>query len=289
MPRRKAISRGVLLFLLCILPLISSAHADFGPKPSLTVTVINAPEGELYLDLLAEDEPVEWARAHSDEAYDPVILASLRTLETDGWVLACSSGLSHNYDWPSGDLCPQPDGTWYFSYAFPDSFRIAAATADQAQASQNAYHLKSFLNSLVYDWETNTIRSAGPALLLFTSQLSVTLIPTLLIEGALFWLFGFRKKRSWIIFLLVNLATQIGLHLFCHSWLIMAGGHIWLHLLLLIQPEAIICGAEAAAFSIFLREGSVRRCVACALCANAVSFLLSYIPLFFWTVFSVLR
>ena len=31
---------------------------------------------------------------------------------------------------------------------------------------------------------------------------------TLLIEGALFFAFGFRKKLSWVLFIIINLITQ---------------------------------------------------------------------------------
>lgn len=46
-----------------------------------------------------------------------------------------------------------------------------------------------------------------------TLKRNVTLIglrvgSTLLIEGAIFWLLGFREKRTWLIFLVMNLLTQ---------------------------------------------------------------------------------
>ncbi|MBE0450942.1 MAG: hypothetical protein IBX70_08865 [Clostridia bacterium] len=35
---------------------------------------------------------------------------------------------------------------------------------------------------------------------------------TLILEALIFWLFAFRKKESWIAFLLINLMTQIALN-----------------------------------------------------------------------------
>ena len=51
---RKALSlaRAFPVLLLCLLYLIPPARADMGPKPEVTITVVNAPAGELYLDLL---------------------------------------------------------------------------------------------------------------------------------------------------------------------------------------------------------------------------------------------
>ena len=38
--------------LLCLMVLPGTASADSGPKPAVTITVVNAPAGEYYLDLL---------------------------------------------------------------------------------------------------------------------------------------------------------------------------------------------------------------------------------------------
>ena len=37
--------------LLCLMVLPSTASADSGPKPAVTITVVNALAGEYYLDL----------------------------------------------------------------------------------------------------------------------------------------------------------------------------------------------------------------------------------------------
>src|SRR5699024_10541992 len=41
--------------LLCLAVLPGTASADTGPKPAVTITVVNAPAGEYYLDLLITD------------------------------------------------------------------------------------------------------------------------------------------------------------------------------------------------------------------------------------------
>ena len=48
---RKSMSLARVFFVLplCLLCLISAARADIGPKPEVTITVVNAPEGELSL------------------------------------------------------------------------------------------------------------------------------------------------------------------------------------------------------------------------------------------------
>ena len=49
------ILRNLTLALAVLLCLALPAYADMGPKADLTVTVVNAPEGECYVDLLYED------------------------------------------------------------------------------------------------------------------------------------------------------------------------------------------------------------------------------------------
>lgn len=205
-----SLARALPALLLCLLCLVPTAYADMGPKPEVTITVVNAPEGTLYLDLLTEETPTEHPYSNLDN-YDPAILESLRSLEGDGWVLAYSTGVSGPPVF--GDLRPREDGTWHFSYhGVPVAFRVAAATADEARAVEEIY-TRPFVCHIVYDWEANTVQEATPPLLRFFVRLASTLLPTLVIEGVIFWLFGFQKMKSWIVFLIVNIATQIGLHL----------------------------------------------------------------------------
>lgn len=278
--KKKSISlaRALPVLLLCLLLLIPTAYADIGPKPEVTITVANAPEGELYLDLLTEGEAMDPPYPNSNGECDPVILDSLRSLEGDGWVLAYTTGASNRAP-VFGDVRPQEDGTWRFSYVgLPETFRVAAATADQAQAADTAY-TRPFVSHIIYDWQANTVHEATPAPLRFLARLAATLIPTLLIEGIIFWLFGFREKRSWIVFLAVNTATQLGLHLVTGAALSMAGWHFLNYFLTIILQELVIWAVETVAFACLVNEHDRYQRVGCAVLANIVSFVLGYFPL----------
>ena len=95
---------------------------------------------------------------------------------------------------------------------------------------------------------------------------ALRLILTLVLEGAVFWLFGYRARRSWLVFLAVNVLTQAGLNLAIHGPSL--NSYWWLGFLVL---EAFIFLLEAAAFALLLREFRRRRGVAFALAANTVS------------------
>jgi len=71
---------------------------------------------------------------------------------------------------------------------------------------------------------------------------------TLVIEGLIFLVFGFRGKRNWIVFFVVNLITQGWLYIICSNPT--AGGAPYWYLYL----EFFIFVAEITAFCFLLRE-----------------------------------
>ena len=79
---------GVVV-LLCLMVLPSTASADSGPKPAVTITVVNAPEGVYYLDLLhreAKVERVDYGESIEVEAIcTPVQLGRLKDYIVSGW------------------------------------------------------------------------------------------------------------------------------------------------------------------------------------------------------------
>ena len=58
--------------LLCLMVLPGTASADSGPKPAVTITVVNAPAGEYYLDLLVTD-PGDHANIDPADSINPLL------------------------------------------------------------------------------------------------------------------------------------------------------------------------------------------------------------------------
>ena len=279
-------ARILALVILCLICLVLPAHADMGPKPDLTVTVVNAPEGACYVDLLHEASG-QYLFPMDETGYDPQLIASLRTLEGDGWQLALLTGTGGIPIF--GDLTPNASGQYVYSYhGLPDTFRLAVATSQGAQAVEQPYTRNRFHTVLVYDWSTNTLTERTPAALYYLIQLSSTLVPTLIIEGLVLLAFGFRQKRTWLIFLLTNVVTQLGLHLFCSNQIVSsAQGQFAYYLMLMTLPELIILVVETAVYLSCLREHSMGRRAGYGVCANLASFLIGFLPLH-W-LFSLFR
>ena len=264
--------------LLCLALLGGTASADTGPKQSLTITVVNAPKGVYYLDLLQQDGDGS-PNIHRED-YDPTLLEGLEGWEDEGWYPA----LVHGTNPPLfGDLVPGEDGAHHFTYfGLPETFRIAVSSAGGAQATAEPFTRTVFYTHLTYDWSTNSITRATSPAGYYAFQFLSTLVPTLIIEGILLWLFGFRAKRDWLVFLIVNLVTQAGLHLWVAENLVVNGSSAFQYLVLLVA-EVPILFLELAVYVFLLKEHSRFRRAAYAACANIASYALGYLPLH-WAV-----
>ena len=129
-------------------------------------------------------------------------------------------------------------------------------------------------NTLLYlDFDAETVTIGQPAYrepLLIALRMSLTLI----FEGLVFFLFGFRKKSSWIAFLIINLLTQGWLNISIASADIYSGGYMIIGFILY---EALIFIAEAIALTAFVREHRWYRRLGLAFLANTVSLILGMV------------
>ena len=248
---KRRLFAALACILLCLAVLPGTASADAGPKPAVTITVVNAPAGEYYLDLLIT-APGDYENIDPAD-YDPDLLQGLRDWEVDGWYPALAGGTSAPL---FGDLVPGEDGTHRFTYfGLPETFRVAVSSHDGAHAAWKPFTRTVFYTHLTYDWETNTITSATSPAGFYGLQFLSTLVPTLIIEGILLWLFGFRARRDWLVFLIVNLVTQAGLHLWIATDLVSIGDSALQYLVLLVA-EVPILFLELAVYVFLLKEHS---------------------------------
>lgn len=96
----------------------------------------------------------------------------------------------------------------------------------------------------------------------------IRVIFTLIIEGIVFWLLGFRQKRSWIIFLFINLFTQ-GVLNFWLNW----GGFVIENYLIikLFIGECFVFLFEVVAFPLLIKEREKATMVGYVFLANLIS------------------
>lgn len=273
----KRIRAFVFTLLLC-LALMPAASADMGPKPSLTIQVKNAPEGVYYLDLLIPEEKRGDYDNLGDRDYDETLLAGLHGWEGEGWHPAFAGGTRAPL---FGDLVPGEDGLHHFSYhGLPETFRVAVSGPEGSWATEQTFTRAAFYTNLVYDYESNTIVKGTAGWQAVAVQFLFTLIPTLVVEGFLLLAFGFRWRENWRVFLLANLATQAGLHLFLRGQLVGAiCSYFPFYLLILALPELVILLAETAVYVKCLKGRGKGRRAAYAVTANLASLAAGFLPL----------
>ena len=99
---------------------------------------------------------------------------------------------------------------------------------------------------------------------------------TLVLEGLVFFLYGYRRKRSWAVFLTVNLITQLAVNLVVQSLAALSDSYMALvnGMFLYTPLEIAVLLVEMAVFALLLKERRRRRAVGCAVVANLSSWAL---------------
>lgn len=105
---------------------------------------------------------------------------------------------------------------------------------------------------------------------------------TLLLEGLVFLLFGYRQRRSWLVFLAVNLVTQFGVNIAILCFLPAASrayDAMWAKVLLYGPMEVLVILLEAIALPLLLKEQRKGTAVGCSVMANILSWFLGAVLL----------
>jgi len=265
---------AILMVAICLSMLIfvsSSVHADFGPKPSITIVVKNPPTGEYYLDLLIREEKANNNLDDKRDQYDPVKFTILEGYRVDGWVPALVHGTKIPLFGQLTGTLQGKDMVHTFSYfGTPEHFKIIIITPDNRVVFSSELARQTYQHQLTYNYETGSI-SQRSIIMTYVIQFFSTLLPTLLIEGLILLLFGFSLMKSFKAFIWVNLATQVVLTASLGTTAITQG--MFTAYLLAVPIEIVIIIAESIAFSRLLQEHTRGRRVGFAITANVVSIL----------------
>ena len=281
--------RNSILLLLTAMLLTVSALADSGPKAQLTVKVVNAPSEPYYLDLLEKGDyqghtygsgdgddtysGLDWSYSEEEiAALDDELLDALRAAVPEGWHACTAQGT--NGAPMRGDLAGEDTGLGTRLHTFgyhgvPDTYRIILVTKSGESWVSDTLHRATLQSSVTVDCAGRTTNVPSPAMA-YALQFLCTLLPTLLIEGLLLFAFGYRSRRSWLVFLLVNLVTQGGFALYLAVTVLNHGVSGW-SLLFYIPIEIIITAVELLCYRRLLTEKGKGRATGYAVAANVCS------------------
>ncbi len=235
-----------MLFLVLLLPVDVSANA--AEPPCLTVVVVNAPD-DLEVSLRYTDgTEVEALRLYQ----------FYRSWET-------YYRFFYNHDTPYEKVDLQ-------------NVVLTASTADRSfDCPLHTGITKEYNNLLLLDLDEQTLTSGlypGRYAIIVT----IRVLTTLIMEGVIFFLFGYTEKKSWVRFLIINLITQAFVNIVLYD----AGFDAYL-LLGYILLEILVILTEMISFPSAVREHGTIRAVVYALVANLISLyvgglLISYMP-----------
>ena len=253
--------RTLVCALLASLTLTTFAFADFGPKPQLTVRVENAPQELYYLDLLAEgdwaaeaedsSDGIDWSYHDKEDTLDPDLLALLRDNVPAGWHACVAQGTTGAPIF--GELYAESrdasgNALHVFGYhGVPSAYRIILVTQSGKVWLSDMLERKVLQSSVTVHWaddaESTTVTVPSTAIG-YVLQFLATLVPTLLIEGALLLLFRYSWKKNWKAFLLVNVLTQGFLAVASVSVTAHSGVSAWYLFFFLLPAELVILLVE---------------------------------------------
>lgn len=233
----------ILLSALCP----SAAFANAAEPPSFTVIVSNPPD-DLSLSLQFTD----------GTQTAPILLNK----EQKGW----EAYYRFFYDM-------RPQG----NESFEGAVLMVQSSENSFQCSLPAGSFDTYNNLLTLDMSKQNI-TAGQSVLRVPLLVAMRVACTLLIEGFIFFLFGYRRRQSWLAFFAINIITQGGLN----AMLTGPGtGSYWM--LGLLLGEILVLLAEMIAFSWVVKECKRGRTLLYVAIANAASLvagglLIAYLP-----------
>lgn len=220
----------MVLGMLMMSILSATALANSAEPPSLVLLIINPPD-DLSIALVSNEKQPE---------------AVVRRVAWEGY-----------YAFYSRDM--QTDGKYTFK----------ATTNGECFEFTIIEPLQRYNNVFTLNLSTQEL-TPGKYPLRSVLLVSIRLLLTLLLEGVIFMLFRFRQKRSWLVFLAVNLLTQGVLNIWLNS-----GGSLMPSYLIfvLIIGELFVFTAEMIALPIFIKEHKKSYILIYAFIANLISLI----------------
>lgn len=148
------------------------------------------------------------------------------------------------------------------------TLKVSGSGSEYEQKVTSEY-LRGYDRVITLDFAAQTI-AAGKLLSRSILLVGMRVVFTLAIESLVFFLFGFRQKRSWLVFLAMNILTQGMLNISLNDGVPLAN-YLMLSLILL---ECGVFLAETAGALLFIKEHSRLRRVTFVWVANLLSLVL---------------
>lgn len=249
-----------IFFFVFLFTININVSADIGPKATLEVKIVGI-EGE-YVAAFASNKTSgpnfdyqDWLRYNHGISYNPI----MEYTDADG------------YKWITNYTLCNNNSIIKFNYYRPEEFKIIIYKDDQLYKVTDVIECYAFESTFEIDFSNNNIKVRN-TYNYFSNILGLLLriALTLLIEFGLFFLFRLYTKRNFLVVLITNIITQVGLNIFLNTVIYLDGklGAI----LLLIIFEVIITIVEPLVYLIFTRKKNKLLVIIYGIIANILSF-----------------
>lgn len=243
----RSIQYIILIFITCVFS-VTLAYGNSAEPPCFTI-IVHSPPSDLSISL----------RLENNKQTNLVVLDKDQKAWEAYYRFFYHSGGFKNADLESATL-------------------VIQSSSKSFECSLPASTFSTYNNLLTLDLKHESI-TIGQSPLRIPLLVSLRVGLTLLIEGLIFFFFGYRQKASWIAFLVINLITQGGLNM------LLSGpnlGYLWIFAFLL--GEFIVLITEIIAFSLFVKESEKSKVIVYVIIANIMSLiiggmLISYLPI----------
>ena len=281
-----------LTFALCAVFALPAA-ADMGPKPSVTVKIKNAPEGEMWATLLSEAElgPFDEFKGGSEDEYEYYYENSFYSEngkpDYNVWRAVTDYKDPDGYRFLQRLWLIDESGEFTWGYMVPDNFKVLLYfPADGAFLTSEISPVYAFDSYYEVDLEGVDVSKSGGIQVHASYNVKKELIGlfgrfllTVLIEMAVAILFGFSRKKPLLLILGVNAVTQIVLNVALNLLSRRAGIFGLMGLMLLC--EVAVIAIEATVYCIYMKRlepayDNERYLIGYAAVANIASFVAGF-------------
>lgn len=265
----------LVFYLICAIGF--NVQADMGPKPSITLTIKNAPDN--YYVALLDD----WNQASKnpslqfDNVNDDNIEKYLEDFGYEGWSYF-QSPVGHNY------FKKTEDEVYHFSYMVPNPFRVILVDSEGKVYVSDEIKKQEFNADVTYDVAAGTItEDIADKMQHRIVYIILCLVFTLVVEFIFLIIFRYPLSiRNIFCFIIINLLTNIPLSLIFLNGLASSAGAMVV--IAWIVLEALITAGESVfyMFSLKSKDGNTHflKNFLYGLIANVVSATLSVVVMF---------
>lgn len=265
-----------LAFFL-ILTIGMNVRADMGPKPSITITVVNAPD-HYYVALLDNYNHQQGgdSELHLDKVDEESVNAYLHDFQQHDWKF---------FESPVGNniLKSNATGEYHFTYMVPNPFKVIIIDEDGNVYVSEEHTKKEFDAVCTYDVATGVItEDVSDKVFRRVLYVAICYLLTLLIELLALKIFDYPYTKLNVFFVvLINTITNIPFSLFVMN---LDVGIAMLIAQFLLEIPVIVVECLYYLFTLRYQDGTIhrKRNLLYGLCANLISASLGIIGLFIY-------